>query len=121
MIEGFRIEMTAEELIRYLGGRADHHRDAAAECDRRRQRASSSTSTIDSGDPDQQIGMFWPCWVDELQRHAANHRRREAAFAFLHDHVAAHEVYRLDRTDLRFLEMWPRPAGEPEDEASEDA
>ena len=108
MIEGFKIEMTGEELIRHLNGRVDHHRDAAAECDRRRARASATTSTLDSADPDEQLGALWPGWVDELDRYAAKHRGRDAAFAFLQDHVVAHEVYRLDQRDLRFLELWPR-------------
>ena len=107
VIEGFRIEMAAQELIGYLGDRAEHHRDAAIECDRRRARATSSTSRLDSADPDEQLGALWPAWVGELDEYAAEHRRREAAFVFLRDHVPAHEVYRLDWSDMRFLEIWP--------------
>jgi len=59
VIEGFRIEMAAHELIGYLGDRAQHDRDAAIECDRRRSRATSSTSRLDSADPDEQLGALW--------------------------------------------------------------
>jgi hypothetical protein len=58
--------------------------------------------------------------VDELERYAANHRRREAAFAFLHDHVAAHEVYRLDRSDLRYLDLWPRRVLTPGEDVADE-
>lgn len=108
MIEGFQIEMTAQELVDYLRQRAEHHRDAAAECDLRRARAQGIVSTPDSGDPDRQLGVTWPGWVDEFDEYAAHHRRRQAALLFLGEHVIAHESYRLDRCDLRFLEMWPR-------------
>ena len=57
MIEGFQIEMTAQQLVAYL-----------------RRRAGP----------------------------------RQAALLFLGEHVVANEIYRLDRSDLQFLEMWPR-------------
>jgi hypothetical protein len=101
--------MTAQALINYLEERAQHHREAATECDGD-ARATSSTSRLDSADPDEQLRALWPASVDEFDEYAADHRRREAAFAFLRDHVPAHEVYRLDRSGLRFLEMWPHAA-----------
>src|SRR5438445_175762 len=101
--------MTAEALCRHLRDRARHHRAAAAECANRRAMAQSTTSVIDSGDPDRQLGVISPGWIDEFDEYAAEHRRLEAAFEALADHVVPHEVYRLDRSDLRFLEMWPRP------------
>ena len=41
-----------------------------------------------------------------MDEYAAEHRRREAAFVFPRDHVPAREVYRLDWSDMRFLEIW---------------
>ena len=108
MIEGFQIEMTGQQLVAYLRKRADHHRDAAAECDLRREQAGSSVSPLDSGDPDRQVTATWPEWVvEEFDEHAARHRRRQAALLFLGQHVVANEIYRLDRSDMQFLEMWP--------------
>jgi hypothetical protein len=108
VIEGFLIEMTAEQLVAYLRQRADHHRDAAAECDLRREQASWSGSANDSSDAERQLAMAWPGWIDEIDEDAARHRRRQAALLFLGQHVIANEIYRLDRSDLQFLEMWPR-------------
>ncbi len=70
--------------------------------------AESTTSVIDSGDPDRQLGLIFPGWVDEFDECAAEHRRLETAFEALAEHVVPLEIYRLDRSDLRFLEMWPR-------------
>ena len=112
MIEGFLIEMTAAQLVAYLRQRADHHRDAAAECDLRREQASWSGTASDIGNPERQLAMAWPGWVDEIDEDAERHRRRQAALLFLGQHVIANETYRLDRLDLQFLEMWPRDVEE---------
>jgi hypothetical protein len=108
VIEGFQIEMTAQQLVAYLRRRADQHRDAAAECDLRREQAGWSASAPGAPDPERQLATVWPWWIDELDEDAARHRSRQAALLFLGEHVVADEVYRLDRSDLQFLEMWPR-------------
>src|SRR5262245_44456743 len=113
--------MTAQQLATYLRRRADHHRDAAAECDLRREQASWSASSAGSADPVCRVVATWPGWhrrpgshgsTDELDQHAAEHRRRQAALLFLGEHVIANEIYRLDRSDLQFLEMVPRDGEE---------
>jgi hypothetical protein len=107
VIEGFQIELTAQQLAAYLRRRADHHRDAAAECDLRREQSGWSGSP-ESGEPSRPIVACWLRWADELDDDAAQHRRRQAALLFLGEHIVANEIYRLDRSDLQFLEMWPR-------------
>jgi len=107
VIEGFQIEMTAQQLQAYLRRRADHHRDAAAECDLRREQSGCSGRS-ESGELDRPIVAGWLRWADELDDDAAQHRRRMAALLFLREHIVADEIYRLDRSDLQFLEMWPR-------------
>ena len=67
VIEGFRIEMAAQELI----GISETGRSTIA--------TPPSNATGDARGPP---------------------RRREAAFVFLRDHVPAHEVYRLDWSDM---------------------
>src|SRR5262245_55361430 len=100
--------MTAQQLIAYLRRRADHHRDAAAERDLGREQAGWPAGAPCSADPDRQLAMAWPGWIDDIDEDAARHRRRQAALLFLGEHVVAGETYRLDRSDLQFLEMWPR-------------
>ena len=112
MIEGFRIEMTAQQLAAYLRRRADHHRDAAAECDLRREQASWPAGAPCSGDPERQLAMAWPGWIGDIDEDAARHRQRQAALLFLGEHVVVDETYRLDRSDLQFLEMVPRDGEE---------
>src|ERR1700730_5344939 len=107
VIEGFRIELTADERYRHLRDRARHHRAAAAERANRQAMAGSTTSVIDSRDPDRQLDLIFPGWVDEFDEYGAEHRRLETAFEAVAEHVVPLEVYRLDRSDLRFLEMWP--------------
>lgn len=121
MIEGLRIDLTAEELLRHLDARIESHRGAAARCDAKRIRLEGASSSSappndedeDEDDEEEQLVMCWPGYVDELERRADRHRRREAAFVFLRDHLVAHEIYRLGEADLRLLELWPRHAGAP--------
>jgi hypothetical protein len=107
VIEGFQIELTAQQLSAYLRRRADHHREAAAECDLRRGQSGWSDAS-DSSEPSRPIVACWLRWADELDDDAAQHRRRQAALLFLGEHVVANEIYRLTRSDLQFLEIWPR-------------
>jgi hypothetical protein len=111
VIDGFRIEMTAEELIRHLDARVQTHRDEAARCDAKRVRLETATEMAGPGaddtDQDGPMTMCWPGYLGELEHRSAHHRRREVALAFLRDHVIAHEIYRLGEMDLRLVELWP--------------
>jgi hypothetical protein len=107
VIDGFRIDMTVEELSRHLERRIQHHREAADECDSKRVRVEAVTPP----DDDDEEGHFMACWpgyAGELDRRAARHRHSEAALIFLRDHLIAREIYRLDERDLQLLELWPR-------------
>ena len=87
VIEGFRIEMAAQELIGYLRDRA------------RTIATPPSNATGDArAPPRRRAGWIRPIptnnWVPcgaravgELDEYAAEHRRREAAFVFPRDHV----------------------------------
>lgn len=99
-MEGFRIDMTGEEILRHLGARIHHHESAAADSDRKRVQLEA---TLDPDDEDMEL--VWPGYSEERQ--AARHKRRVAALLFLRDHVVAHEIYRLGHADLRLLEVGP--------------
>ena len=106
MIEGLKVDVTADELIRVLEERIDSHREIAEDCEQRRARLEAIT-TPDPEDTEQQLAAAWPGYLENLERRAERHRDRAYALAFLRDHVIAHEVYRLGEDDLEILHLWP--------------
>ena len=106
MIEGLRVDLTADELTRLLEERIEHHREVAADCDSRRIRLQAVV-TPDPDDTDEQLAAALPAYVDNLERRAERHRDRADALEFLRDHLVAHEIYRLGETDLEMLQLWP--------------
>jgi hypothetical protein len=105
VINGFRIEMTADELIRHLDARIAHHHAAASECETKRIRFEAVGSLPDD-EESEDLGV-WPGYGAELERRVEGHKRKQATLAFLRNHVIAHEIYRLGEHDLRLLELWP--------------
>jgi hypothetical protein len=108
VIDGFRIEMTADELIQHLDTRIQHHRTAASECDAKRIRFEAVGSLPEEEEGEGAFLAVWPGYGAELERRAEGHKRKETTLAFLRDHVIAREIYRLGEHDLRLLELWPR-------------
>jgi hypothetical protein len=107
VINGFRIEMTADELIRHLDARIAHHRAAASECETKRIRFEAVGSLPEDEESDVPFLGAWPGYGAELERRVEGHKRKEATLTFLRNHVIAHEIYRLGEHDLRLLEFWP--------------
>jgi hypothetical protein len=110
VVDGFRIEMTADELIRHLDARIAHHRAAASECETKRIRFEAVGNAPE--DEESEVPFFgaWPGYGAELERRVEGHKRKEATLTFLRNHVIAREIYRLGEHDLRLLEFWPRRA-----------
>jgi hypothetical protein len=106
LIDGLRIDLTAEELVRHLDERIRHHHERAAECDRKAQRVENLESPSDD-DEDEQMIACWPGFVHELERRAARHRNRETLLVFLRNHIVGHEIYRLSERDLKSVELLP--------------
>jgi len=104
MIDGLRVDLTAEELVRHLDERIRHHHERAADCEKRAQRAGDMESGTDDDDPEISC---WPALVHDLERRAARHRSREALLVFLRNHVVASEIYRLSERDLKSVELLP--------------
>jgi hypothetical protein len=113
VIDGFRIDVTADELMRLLDERIQHHREVSADCDRRRVRLEAVT-TPDPDDEDEQLAAAWPGYPEELEKRAERHRDKAAALLFLRDHVVANEIYRLGEDDLRFLQLVPEISAAPQ-------
>jgi hypothetical protein len=109
VIEGLKIDMTADELVRHLDERIRQHHERATECETRARRVEMLAS--ESDDDEEGHSFCWPGVTDDMQRRATRHRDREAVLVFFRNHVIAHEIYRLDETDLRSLELLPLGEG----------
>ena len=107
MIDGFRVEVTADEIVRHLEQRIRHHRDLADECVAKAKRLEALEPPEDEDDEDGQLSPCWPGYHDELQRRAARHRSRETLLTFFRDRIVANEIYLLTERDLRSLEWLP--------------
>jgi hypothetical protein len=110
VIDGFRIDMTADEIIRHIEKRIEHHRQAAAECETKRMKMDAVEPPLEEDDEDGAVFACWPGYTGALERRAERHKEAEAALVFLRDHIVSREVYRLGEHDLRLLELWPRRA-----------
>lgn len=111
MIDGLKIDVTAEELVRHLDDRIRHHHGRAAECEDKAKRVEALSSERE--DEDGHFMGCWPGFAHELERKAARHRDREALLVFFRNHVIGHEIYRLAEGDLRSLELLPIEQGTP--------
>mgnify|MGYP003576484668 CR=1 FL=1 len=107
MIEGLKVELTADELGRLLEQRVAHHREVAADCDARRIRLGTVT-TPRPDDTEEQLAAAWPPYLENLERRAERHRDRAEALRFLRDHLVSQEIYRLGEEDLELLQVWPQ-------------
>lgn len=105
MIDGFKIDITADELVAHLDSRISHHHGRTQECETKLQRLQALESTSD--EEEDVFDMCGASKIDGLQRLAAKHRTREVFLMFVRNHVVASEVYRLSEDDLRLLEWLP--------------
>jgi len=106
VIDGFKIEATAEEIVKHLDDRIRHHRERADSLDAKAAAVEVRASPADDDD-EEQLAVCWPGYIMELQRRAARHRRREMFLMFARDRVAPAELYRLSERDLQTLEWLP--------------
>lgn len=105
VIKGFRIDVTSDELSRFLDARVLHHVECAAACDRSLQRLEGRDSPDDDeGGPCPVAG---PWCLEELQQRRATHKARAETLRFASDHIVSGEIYRLSDADLRTLGVWP--------------
>ena len=105
MIDGFKIEITANELAAHLDSRISHHRGRTQECEMKLQRLQALDAHSD--EEEDVFDMCGASRLDGLQRLASKHRSREVFLMFVRNHVVTNEVYRLSEEDLRLLEWLP--------------
>jgi hypothetical protein len=105
MIDGFRVDVTAEELVAHLDARVQHHRERTADCESKLRQLEALAP-----EPDTEEEMFDMCAssrVHGFERMIARHRSRELFLMFARNHVVGTEIYRLSEDDLRLLEWLP--------------
>jgi hypothetical protein len=107
VIEGFKIEVTAEEVGRHLETRIRYHRERASECLAKAKRVEQVDQTPDEDEEATPMAVCWPGYVHELERRAAHHSAREMFLIFARDHIVANQLYRLGEEDLATLEWLP--------------
>jgi hypothetical protein len=105
MIDGFKIDITADELVAHLDSRISHHHGRTHECETKLHRLQALESSSD--EEEDVFEMCGTSRIDGLERLIAKHRNREVFLMFARNHIVANEVYRLSEDDLRLLEWLP--------------
>jgi hypothetical protein len=104
VIEGLKLDVSADELAQRLSTLIAWHAFRAAGCDDRLQRLARINSELQNVDR-YLDGIGWSGGQDRLaealERKRTHHRGRASVLEFLRDHLAKGEVYRLGLDDLR--------------------
>ena len=106
MIDGFRLDVTAEELAAHLDARIQHHRERTHECEAK-LRQLQSLSPMPHEEEEEPFEMCASSRLHGIERMATRHRSRETFLTFARNHIVATEIYRLSEQDLRLLEWLP--------------
>lgn len=105
MVDGLKLEVTADEIAQLLDERiAEHHANAEAD-ETSAKRLEETDRTDDSGD-DEVWHPDAPA-APRLRRRAQRERERKEALTFMRNHLVRGETYRLTTEDLRVLEVLP--------------
>lgn len=111
MIDGFRLDVPADEIVAHLERRVAHHRERTEACQSRLRRLETLEARADEDEDDEDEDDRYDTWtsarVRGIERRITLHRNREAFLTFARTHVVATEVYRLAADDLRLLEWLP--------------
>ena len=103
MIDGLRLDVTADEIVKLLDQRIVEHTQHAADDETDAKKLDATARTDEDDDEysdDLSVGA-------RLRRRAQRERERAEALAFMRDHVVRGETYRLTNDDLRTLEILP--------------
>lgn len=100
MIDGLKLDVTADEIVKLLDERINEHVEGA-DADE-----SNAQKFLRSDDDDDGCGDEAPVST-RLRRRAQRERERADALTFMRNHVVRGETYRLTAEDLRILELLP--------------
>ena len=103
MIEGLRLDVTADEIVKLIDQRITHHTENAEtdEAD-----AKKLDATVRADDEDDEYAEEMSVGA-RLRRRDQRERERADALSFMRNHVVRGETYRLTNDDLRTLEILP--------------
>jgi hypothetical protein len=98
MIEGLKLDFTAEELEKHLTERISNHNE-------RTEFYSRQADSLEAGRAEaQQYTNGDP--IRSLRESESQHRNRMVLLTVLRDHLVSGETYRLDEGDLSKLEYY---------------
>ncbi len=102
MIEGLRLDVTADEIVKLIDRRITEHTENAEtdEADAKKFDVTARTDEDDEYADEMSVGA-------RLRRRAQRERERADALGFMRNHVVRGETYRLTNDDLRTLEILP--------------
>ncbi len=102
MIEGLRLDVTADEIVKLIDRRITEHTENAEtdEADAKKFDVTARTDEDDEYADEMSVGA-------RLRRRAQRERERADALGFMRSHVVRGETYRLTNDDLRTLEILP--------------
>jgi len=102
MIDGLRLDVTADEIVRLLDERISEHSANAASDDENAQKLEAVKRPDDIED---EVWEDDSTAVARLRRRAQRERERSEALTFMRGHLIRGETYRLSTDDLRTLEI----------------
>ncbi len=108
MIEGLKLDVRAEELVRRLEERIAYHRSKAEAYGAQIEKLGEIPS-IGEEEEDDVVALTRGRESPRisLERKVKEHVDRAAILTFLRDHIVPGEVYRLSEQDLRMAEILP--------------
>ena len=98
MIDGLRLDISADELVKLLDERISDHNDNARTDDANAGRLDGTRRANDADECDDET-------APRLRRRAQREREHAEALTFMRNHVIRGETYRLSEQDLRTLEI----------------
>lgn len=103
MIDGLRLDVTADEIATLLDRRIAEHQ-AKADADEGSARKLKDADRVDDDDDDEFSAYGEPA-SERLRRRAQRQRDRKDALMFMRNHLVRGETYRLSTDDLRTIEV----------------
>ena len=103
MIDGMRLDVSADEIARLLDIRIGEYL-SRAEADEHNAKKLDGAEDGEDADDDE-IGIYGSSAATRLRRRAQRARERREALTFMRNHLVRGETYRLSADDLRVLEV----------------
>lgn len=101
MIEGLKVDVKSDELVKILTERMQHHADRSAAYEKKSQELKATLSGLEE---ELSVGKVSNrSAADTLDNKAGEHKNKYVYYKFMLDHVIQNDVYRLGQDDLERL------------------